>query len=170
MAAPGRRRVAFGNLGHVAEITKAAAADWSADKAPQLGAALAFYSVLSLAPLVILALSVVSLFFEARVAAEHFLAQVESMVGAEGAKAIAGILQRAHQPKTGAVAAVLGIVTLLLGASGVFGALQDAMNTIWDVPAKKADGWGAFLRRRFLSFTMVLGTGFLLLVCLLLST
>jgi len=90
-------------------------------------------------------------------------------VGAEGAKAIEGMLQHAQQPKTGFTAAVLGIVTLLFGASGVFGQLQDAMNSIWDVPAKSQAGIWHLIRSRFLSFAMVLGTGFLLLTSLLLS-
>jgi membrane protein len=134
-----------------------------------MGAALAFYSVLSLAPLVVIALSIVALFFDAQSAASQFLAQVQSMVGTEGAKAIQGMLENAQQPKTGTLAAVLGVITLLFGASGVFGQLQEAMNTIWDVQAKKGGGIWCMIRSRFLSFAMVLGTGFLLLVSLLLS-
>jgi membrane protein len=151
------------------ELLRAAAADWVDDKAAQMGAALAFYSVLSLAPLVVIALAIVALFVDARVAASQFLSQVESMVGADGAKAIAGMLESAQQPQTGTVAAILGIGTLLLGASGVFGQLQEAMNTIWDVPAKQGGGIWKMIRSRFLSFAMVLGTGFLLLVSLMLS-
>jgi membrane protein len=134
-----------------------------------MGAALAFYSVLSLAPLVVIALSIVSLFFDPKTATAQFLSQMESMVGTEGAKAIQGMLENAQEPKTGAVAAVLGIVTLLFGASGVFGQLQEAMNSIWNVPAKKSGGIWEMIRSRFLSFAMVLGTGFLLLISLLLS-
>jgi membrane protein len=152
------------------EVVSAAAADWVDDKAAQMGAALAFYSVLSLAPLVVIALSIVSLFFDANAAGAQFMAQIESMVGAEGSKAIGGMLESAEkQETTGGLAAVLGIATLLFGASGVFGQLQEAMNTIWDVPAKKGGGIWGMIRSRFLSFTMVLGTGFLLLVSLLLS-
>ena len=152
------------------ETVSAAAADWVEDKAAQMGAALAFYSVLSLAPLVVIALSIVALFFDADAAGAQFMTQIESMVGAEGAKAIGGMLESAeHQETTGGLAAVLGIATLLFGASGVFGQLQEAMNTIWDVPAKKGGGIWGMIRSRFLSFAMVLGTGFLLLVSLLLS-
>src|SRR5439155_10427634 len=112
------------------QIVRQAAADWSEDKAPQMGAALAFYSVLSLAPLVVFALGIVSLVFgDAKTATAHFLAQVQSMVGEHGAKAIQGMLQSADQPKTGAIAATLGVITLLVGPSGVFGQLQQAMNT-----------------------------------------
>jgi len=153
------------------QIVKQAAADWSEDNATQMGAALAFYSVLSLAPLVVISLAIVALAFgDARAATAHFLAQVESMVGQQGAKAIQGMLQNADQPKTGAVAGILGVVTLLFGASGVFGQLQQAMNAVWNVPAKKTSGIWHMIRSRFLSFAMVLGTGFLLLISLLLST
>src|SRR5437016_10496729 len=102
-------------------ILQTAAAKWVADKAAQMGAALAFYSVLSLAPLVVIALAIVSLFFDPKNASAQFLSQMQSLVGAEGAKAIESMLASAQQPKTGAVAAILGVLTLLCGASGVFG-------------------------------------------------
>jgi membrane protein len=150
-------------------IVKEAASDWVEDKAAQQGAALAFYSVLSLAPLVVIALAIVALFYDAQQATAQFLSQMESMVGTEGAKAIQGMLENARDPGSGALASILGIVTLLFGASGVFGQLQEAMNTIWDVPPKTGGGIWGVIRTRFLSFAMVLGTGFLLLVSLVLS-
>ncbi len=163
------RNGSTGRIREIWEVVMAAAADWVEDKAAQMGAALAFYSVLSLAPLVVIALAIVALFVDALVAAGQFLTQMESMVGTDGAKAIAGMLESAQQPKTGTVAAILGVVTLLFGASGVFGQLQEAMNTIWDVRAKKGGGLWKMVRSRFLSFGMVLATGFLLLVSLMLS-
>jgi membrane protein len=144
-------------------------ADWVEDKAAQQGAALAFYSVLSLAPLVVISLAVVGLFFDEKVASAHFLGQVQQMVGKEGAEAIGSMLENADQPQTGSFAAILGIATLLFGASGVFGQLQESMNTIWDVKPKAGDGIWGLIRSRSLSFAMVLGTGFLLLVSLILS-
>jgi membrane protein len=170
MVTTGRRRVFGGVFAGTWGVFRQAAANWSKHKAAQMGAALAFYSALSLAPLVIISMSIVSLFVDAKVAATHFLGQMESMVGAEGAKAMEGMLQHAQEPKTGAIAAVLGIITLLFGASGVFGQLQDAMNTVWEVPPKAHGGVWGIIRSRFLSFAMVLGTGFLLLTSLLLST
>jgi membrane protein len=164
------RRGFDGSFQNAWQVIKTAAADWSEDKAAQMGAALAFYSVLSLAPLVVISLSIAALFVDVKMAASQFLTQMQSLVGAEGAKAIEGMLQHAQQPKTGAIAAILGVITLLLGASGVFGQLQDAMNSIWDVPPKAQAGIWNTIRSRFLSFGMVLGTGFLLLVSLLLST
>ena len=156
-------------LGGVWQVIRQAAADWSDDQAAQMGAALAFYSVLSLAPLVVIARVDCVVVRGCAMAASHFLSQIQSMVGEQGAKAIEGMLQHADQPKTGTVAAVLGVVTLLFGASGVFAQLQTAMNAVWDVPAKKTSGIWHTIRSRFLSFGMVLGTGFLLLVSLLLS-
>lgn len=145
--------------------------DWIEDKASQQGAALAFYSVLSLAPLVVISLSVAGLFFKDKhEVANRFMGQVESMVGKDGAQAIGGMVQSSDEPKTGTLAATLGIITLLFGASGVFGQLQETMNSIWDVKPKASSSIWAFIHHRFLSFAMVLGTGFLLLVSLVLST
>jgi membrane protein len=150
------------------EYVRKAAGDWLEDKAPQMGAALAFYSVLSLAPLILISLGVAGL-YNADLARSSFLSQMEATIGPEGKKMIEGMLQHASGPKTGAAATMIGLALLLLGASGVFGQLQTAMNTIWDVPAKATGGVWGFFRSRFLSFAMVLGTGFLLLVSLVLS-
>jgi membrane protein len=151
------------------EIVKQAAHDWFDDRAAEMGAALAFYSALSLAPLVIIALAMVSQVVEAHTARTQFLAQMQSLVGEEGAAAIEGLLKNAQQPSAGTRAAVLGLMTLLFGASGVFGQLQLAMNTIWNVPSKVSGGMWGIVRSRFLSFVMVLGMGGLLLVSLALS-
>src|SRR3954447_16352034 len=146
-----------------------AAADWLDDKAPQMGAALAFYSVLSLAPLILISLAVAGL-YDRSGAKASFLAQIESTIGAEGKNMIKGMIDHAErQPRVGTAAAIIGLGMLLLGASGVFGQIQTAMNAIWDVPPKARGGLWGFIRSRFLSFAMVLGTGFLLLVSLVLS-
>lgn len=150
-------------------ILKTAGADFFEDKAAQLGAALAFYSILSLAPLLIIAISVAGLVFGEEAARGEVSTQIEGMVGPQGAKAVESMLTNARRPAAGTVAAVFGIVMLLVGASGVFGQLQDAMNTIWEVPPKKEAGIWGMVKSRFLSFTLVLGVGFLLLISLLLS-
>jgi membrane protein len=150
-------------------LLKDAASDWVEDKAPQLGAALAFYSVLSVTPLLIIAISIASLVYGEEAARGQILVQAENMVGTEGALAIREMLEHAQKPGSGMFATVFGVATLLLGASGVFGQLQDAMNTIWEVPAKEGNSIWNFVHARFLSFAMVLGTGFLLLVSLILS-
>jgi len=153
---------------HVWNYVRKAAADWLEDKAPQMGAALAFYSVLSLAPLILISLAVAAL-YDATAARTSFLTQIESTIGPEGKKMIEGMLEHAQQPKTGTAAAIIGLAMLLLSASGVFGQIQTAMNEIWDVPPKRSGGLWGFIRSRFLSFAMVLGTGFLLLISLVLS-
>jgi membrane protein len=167
---PSSWAIGNGGLSSAWQVLKQAASDWVEDKATQQGASLAFYSMLSLAPLIMISLAVASLFFDTKMVDHHFFGQIEAMVGREGAEAIHGILTNAKQPTTGSLAASLGIVTLLFGASGVFGQLQEAMNTIWDVKPKPNAGIWGVIRSRFLSFTMVLGTAFLLLVSLLLST
>lgn len=156
-------------LAQIWSMLRDAASDWVEDTAPQLGAALAFYSVLSVAPLLVIAISIASLVYGEEAASRQMLVQAENMVGKEGALAIREMLEHAQKPGSGIFAPVLGIATLLLGASGVFGQLQDAMNTIWEVPAKTGNSVWNFVRARFLSFAMVLGTGFLLLVSLVLS-
>ena len=144
--------------------------EWSEDKVPRLGAALAFYSVLSLAPLLLIAIAVAALAFGEEAASGQLAQQIEGMVGAEGAKAIQEMLTNAHKPGSGPIAALIGFGTLLFAASGVFGQLQDAMNTIWEVQPKPGRGVLGFVRDRFFSFSMVLGSGFLLLTSLVLST
>ena len=151
------------------QILREAVNDWIADRAATQGAALAFYSVLSLVPLVVISLALVGLFFEEKVASSHFLGQVQSMVGKEGAEAIGSMLENADRPQSGTIAAVLGMATLLFGASGVFGQLQETLNSIWDVKPRSSGGFWGMIRTRFLSFAMVLGTGFLLLISLILS-
>jgi membrane protein len=141
--------------------------EWSEDKVPRLGAALAFYTALSIAPLLVIALRVVTAFFED--AATQIESQAKALVGEEGSQALMEMLKHADQQESGTLAATLGIVTLLFGASGVFGQLQDALNTIWEVQPKPGRGVWGFVRDRFLSFAMVMGSAFLLLVSLVIS-
>jgi membrane protein len=150
-------------------LLKETGKEWSEDKAPRLGAALAFYSVLSLAPLLVIALSIAGAAFGEEAARGEVVAQIEGMVGAQGAQAIEEMIANAQKPQTGTLAAVLGIITLLFGAAGVFGQLQDALNTIWEVEPKPGRGVLGMIKDRFLSLTLVLGTAFLLLVSLALS-
>ena len=145
-------------------------AAWSEHKVPRLGAALAYYTVFSLAPLLIIVVAVTSLVFGDQAAQGRIAEQIRGLVGDKGAEAIQAMLQSAGaQKSTGVVATVVGIATLLFGASGVFGELQDALNTIWGVKAKPGQGIVGILRHRFFSFAMVLGIVFLLLVSLVVS-
>jgi membrane protein len=144
--------------------------EWSEDKAPQLGASLAFYSALSIAPLLVIALGVASFVLDEETARGQVVTEFQGLVGSEGGKAIEDMINSANRPGTGVVATVLSLATLVFGASGVFGQLQDALNTIWEVKPKPGRSIWAVIRARFLSFTMVLGAAFLLLVSLLLTT
>lgn len=151
-------------------LIKEAAADWSHDRAPRLGAALAYYTVFSLVPFLVVVIALIGLVLGQEAAQSAILSHIATMVGDQSAAAIKDMIQRADQPSTGLVATVLAVVTLLFGASGVFGQLQDALNTVWGVEPKEGRGVWGFIKDRFLSFVAVLGTGFLLLVSLILSS
>lgn len=141
--------------------------EWSEDKATRLGASLAYYTVFSIGPLLIIVIAIVSLVFSN--AQQQIVGQIGSVVGSQGADAINQTIQNNNKAGGSIIATVVGIVLLLAGASGVFGQLKDALNTIWEVKPKPGRGILATLKERFLSFTMVLGTGFLLLVSLVVS-
>jgi membrane protein len=151
------------------EIVKETGTDWSTDNATRLSASLAYYTVLSIAPMLVLAVSVAGLFFGEEAARGHIANELSSVVGPEAGKGIQTLLSNAKSPEEGIVGTVVGVVVLLFGASGVFGELQSSMNEIWKVAPKPGRGIWGFLHQRFFSFTMVLGVAFLLLVSLVLS-
>jgi membrane protein len=153
----------------LADLLKATWNDWSEDKAARLAAALAYYTVVALAPLLVILIAIVGLAFGREAAQGQIVSQIGSLVGEENGEAIQGIIANASRPKTGIIATVIGIATLLFGASGVFGALQDGLNTIWEVKPKPGRGLLGILKDRFVSVTMVFGVGFLLLVSLAIS-
>jgi len=145
-------------------------AEWQADKVPLWAAALAYYTAFSLAPLLVIAIAIASAVFGEEAARGEVVGQIQGLVGEPGAEAIQAMLQNTQKPGSGGVVAtVVGIGALLLGASGVFGQLQEALNAIWGVEPKPGRGIRFFLQNRFVSFAMVLVIGFLLLVSLLLS-
>lgn len=150
-------------------ISKAAWAFFD-DNAPQMGAALAFYSTLSLAPLLVISLMVATRFVKTEAAESVLLAEVQPIVGTEGGAAIAEILKHSQRPESITLATAFSLVTLVIGASGVFGQLQSAMNAIWDVPSSVSNGFWAMVRGRLISLAMVVGTSVLLLGSLVLST
>lgn len=143
--------------------------EWNDHEAPRLGAALAFYTILSLAPLVILVIAVVALVFGHSAAQEQILSQVQGMIGQDGAAAVKTMIEHAHKPASGTLASVIGVITLLFGASGVFGELRSALNKIWDVKPESAGGLTGMVKQRFFSFGMVFAIGFLLMVSLIIS-
>jgi membrane protein len=155
-------------FGNVFTLLKQTFNEWLQDKAPQLGAALAYYTVFSLAPLILILLAIVGVIFRDDPAGawDKITQQMGYFLDPSALQVVQGIAQKASQPGKSTVATIIGIALALFGATGVFGQLQDALNTIWGVKAKPAQGILGFLRARFLSFAMVAGICFLLLVSL----
>lgn len=144
--------------------------EWNEDKVPLYAAALAYYTVFSLAPLLLIAITIAGAVFGEEAARGELVGQIQGLVGQEGAAAIQTMIENTQKPGSGGtIASIIGVVTLLLGASGVFGQLQEALNAVWEVKPNPKQGWKSFLQSRFLSFAMVLVIGFLLLVSLVLS-
>jgi membrane protein len=143
--------------------------DWNEDNAPRLGAALAFYTILSISPLVILAIAIVSLIFDRSRVQSHLLAEVQGMVGSAGRDAVQTMLQSGRKASSGTLSAVVGVITLAFGATGVFGELRSALNQIWDAKPKNSSSVLGLVRERFFSLGMVFSVGFILLVSLLVS-
>jgi len=143
---------------------------WLDHKAPRLGAAIAFYTVSSLAPLFIIAIGVAALFFGQQAAEGQLVTQMRDLVGASGAEALQAMLAGARQHSTGLVPTLIGIITVLITSTGVFVELQDSLNTIWDVRQQPGTSTlRSLVKSRVLSFGLVLGVGFLLLVSLVAS-
>jgi membrane protein len=157
------------NFGQIRELVVGTFSDFNEDKAPRLAAALAYFTIFSLAPLLLIAISIAGLAFGDEAARGAVTGQLNSLLGQEGAAAVEEMLSASNRPAVGTLTGLIGIATLLFGAAGVFGQLQDALNTIWEVAPKPGRGIWGFIKDRFLSFAMVLGTGFLLLVSLMLS-
>src|SRR5438067_7257855 len=149
-------------------LLKQTLSQWLEDKAPQLGAALAYYTVFSLAPLILVLLAIVGVIFRHDPAGawNKITQQMSYFLDPSAVQVVQNIAQKASQPGKTTIATIIGVALALFGASGVFGQLQDALNTIWGVKAKHARGIWGFLRSRFLSFAMVAGICFLLLVSL----
>jgi membrane protein len=135
----------------------------------RLGASLAFYAVLSLAPLVVLAIALAGIFVGTQTAQEQVLLQFQELLGPVGATAVRSMIAQAQDVRATSIASALGVLTLLFGASQIFSELQSAMNKIWEVDSFKTGGIITLIRRRFFSFGLVLAIGLLLLVSLLLS-
>jgi len=151
------------------EICRATAESFFEDRAMRLSAALAYYSIFSLAPLLLMSVAVAGLVFGEDTVRLEVERQLADLMGAQTTAAVETMMS-AWQKTGSGVAMVFGIGALVLGASGVFGQLQDALNAIWKVKAKPGRSIWRFVRDRFLSLAMVLGTGFLLLVSMVLTT
>ena len=148
-------------------MIKAALAAWLDDYAPSMGAALSYYTVFSLAPLLVIVISVAGLIFGADAVRGAVFGQIDGLMGAEAAKGIQDLLSSVSKPSTGILGTVVGLVVLLIGATTVFGELQDALDRIWRAPARAtSSGLVTLVRTRLLSFGMILGIAFLLMVSL----
>jgi len=150
-------------------LTKETFSEWIDDKASRLAAGLAYYTLFSLAPLLIIAIGIAGLAFGEDAAQGRVMGELEGFIGARGAAFVEEMLAASREKMHGVTATIIGVVVLLYGATGMFGQLQDAMNEIWEVEPRPGRGWRGLLWDRFLSFVMVLGTGSLLLVSLALS-
>ncbi|MGZ5157203.1 MAG: YihY/virulence factor BrkB family protein [Caldimonas sp.] len=151
-------------------LVKSAGAAWIDDYAPSMGAALSYYTVFSLAPLLLIVISIAGLVFGEAAARGEIFGQLHELMGKDAALAVEGVLASVDKPAQGIAGSALGVALLLVGATSVFGELQDALDRIWRAPARvRAAGWWSLLRTRLLSFGMILGIAFLLMVSLVLG-
>ena len=148
---------------------KEAFQDWNEDNAPRLGAALSYYTIFSIAPLLLISIAVAGLVFGPEAAQGGIVAQMQGLIGRNAAEAIQAMIENARKPGQGIMATVFGTVTLLFGAGGAFNELRAALDVVWEIPPRTGGGVLAVIRERLASFAMVLVVGFLLLVSLVIS-
>jgi membrane protein len=158
------------NWREIWQLFKETFREWSEDKASRLAAALAYYTIFSIAPLLIIVIAIAGAVFGQEAVRGEIVSQIQSLVGQDGAEFIELAIKNAYRPQAGTIASLISIVVLLLGATGLFAELQDSLNTIWDVQPRPERGVKNIIRQRFLSFAMVVGVGVLLLVFLIAST
>ncbi len=151
------------------QLTKQTASEWSEDKVSRLSASLTYYTLFSLAPLLLIAIAVVGFVFGQRVAHEEVRQQIQQQVGGQGAAIVQTMIANAGRHGSGIIATIIGAVLVLYGATNVFAELQDAMDTIWEVQPKPGQGLWATVRSRFLSFLLVVGIALLLLASVIVS-
>jgi membrane protein len=158
------------NMRQTWSLVKAAFSSWLDDYAPSMGAALAYYTMFSIAPLLLIVISTAGLVFGEEAVRGEIFGQLQDLMGDQGAQAVQGLLQSVSEPKEGMAATVIGTVLLLIGATSVFGELQDAFDRIWRAPDRdKTGGVWRLIRTRLLSFGIILGIGFLMIVSLIFS-
>lgn len=159
-----------GGLRAARDLARDAASAWIDDYAPSMGAALAFYTLFSIAPLLLIVISVAGLAFGEQAARGEIMAQLSGLLGVDSARAVESMLEGLNRPSAGILGTTVGLAALLIGATTVFGELQDAMDRIWRAPSRTTgSGLWALVRARLLSLSMVLGIGFLLMVSLIFS-
>ncbi len=157
------------SLKNVWILIKAAVSSWSDDNAPSMGAALAYYTLFSIAPLLLIVISIAGLIFGVEAARGEIVGQLEGLMGPQGAQGVQSLLESVSKPVEGLSFTMAGGILLLIGAATVFGELQNALDRIWRVPKRAKGGIGRLVRSRLLSFGMILGIGFLLMVSLVVS-
>ena len=151
-------------------LVKETLQSWSNDYVPSMGAALAYYTLFSIAPLLLIVIAVAGMVFGEQAARGEIFGQLRDLMGPEGAAAVETLLQHVNRPGGGLIASMTGVVLLFLGAMTVFGELQNALDRIWRAPARKqTSGWWNLVRTRLASFGMILAIAFLLMVSLVLS-
>ena len=165
-----RRVMPVMNFKNLRSLLTQSFANWNDDNAQRLGAALSFYTILSMSPLVVFVVAITSLAFSKASAQNFLLAQVQSLVGSSGRDAVAMMLASGQKHMHGIVSSLLGFLTLVFGASGVFGELRSALNMIWKVKPQAASELATIARERLFAFGMVVSVGFVLLVSLVAST
>ncbi|MBN8490534.1 MAG: YihY/virulence factor BrkB family protein [Burkholderiales bacterium] len=159
-----------GALRALGALFRDAALQWVRDYAQSMGAALAFYTIFSIAPLLLIVIAIAGFFFGEEAARGEIYLQLQGMLGTHGALAVQDLLESAGRRAASLPAALLGVAVLFVGATSVFAELQDALDRIWRVPPRQRSfGLWGLLRARLLSFGMILGIGFLLVVSLALS-
>ena len=158
------------NINQIWSLIKAAFSSWLDDYAPSMGAALAYYTMFSIAPLLLIVISTAGLVFGEEAVRGEVFGQLQGLMGDRGAEAVQGLLESVRKPEEGIAGTVIGTVLLLVGATTVFGELQDAFDRIWRTPGRDKDGglW-RLIRSRLLSFGIILGIGFLMMVSLVFS-
>jgi membrane protein len=167
------RRIFRLRLKDIAGLLRQAASDWSDDNALRLSASFAFYTLLSLAPLLVLIVAVAALAFGRKAAEGQLAWEIQGIVGIDQARAVETVIRSALKPEGNVIATLFSVLTLALGATSVVVELQDALNFIWHVPTDpgktKLAGIASLVKQRFYSLVMVLAVGFLLLVSLVIS-
>jgi membrane protein len=173
-----RRNVSIAQEGQVSkretkslwQFIKDTVVQWTEDEPFQLAASLSYYTLFSLAPLLIIVIAIAGFAFGKEAAENQIVETIQDTIGREGAQAIQALIQNAgNKPKTGLISTLLGVIALVFGAAGVFGQLQSSLNTIWGVVPKNGLGISGFVRQRVMSFAMIMAIGFLLLVSLAVS-
>ncbi|HEX4748303.1 MAG TPA: YihY/virulence factor BrkB family protein [Bryobacteraceae bacterium] len=180
MTAPEKQRFSYAvkllkyvRWADIETLLVAALKQWNKQNATRLAGSLAFYSLLSLAPLMLVLVSIVGLFLGHSAAQKQVVEEVESLMGSAAGNAMAAFVKGSDHTSQGVVATIFGLITLLFSASGVVIELRSALNYIWEVPDPQASGFAmitSFIKQRLFSFAMVLGVGFLLIVSLVIST